>query len=544
MRNSIGNAGILAIAIVMLGVSGARAHFPWLTLNDNSRITYFFGENLSDRHYHLPASIAEAKFFSLDSGKPRTVETTSVKTNSFVGLESKQSVARDADVYSSVTFGVYHGSKLTYYSQYLGSVSLEHAEVTPLLDMRFQTQAVASQKETEFTVFWDGKPLQEVDVKLVGTEGTVLSTSRTNEGGQAKFLNENIPAGLNGIIVGPVTNTESGIYAETQYASATHCLTACFVQSGSDSPEQTPSLAELPFGITSFGAARLGDSLYVYGGHTGTAHEYSNETQSNQLLKMDLTGAMDHWQVIAEGERLQGLGMVAHDTRLILIGGFIARNTEGEPQDLHSQTQVRAFDVVTQEWSDLPPLPEGRSSHDAAIIGDRVYVVGGWNMDGDNATVWHTTALMMDLGQANPNWTPIATPPFQRRALALAEHAGKLYAIGGMNKADGPTRSTAWFDPNSNQWSSSPDLFGDEGMNGFGASAWSIQGQLIVTNNSGCIQVLSSDGKEWTRVGETQDARFFHRLLPFDKQSLVALGGANMSSGKFTKPEVLYVEKE
>ncbi len=544
MRSSNLHAGFLAMAIVMIGVSNVRAHFPWLTLNEDGRVNYFFGEDLSDRHYHLPASIAEAKFYSLDSGKLQAIENMPADTNSFVGLESKQAVERDADIYSTVTFGVYHGSKLTYYSQYLGNVVSELTDATPHLDTQFQAQAIATKDAMQFIVYWDREPLQEVEVKLMGADGKTLGTCRTNASGQATFSNQQIPAGLNGIIVGPVTKNESGTHAEAEYSSASHYLTACFVCSGTDSLHEPPVLAELPFGITSFGAARLGDSLYVYGGHTGTAHEYSSETQSNQLLKLNVTGEMDRWQVVADGERMQGLAMVAHDTRLIVIGGLAARNSEGEPQDLHSLTQVRAFDVETKEWSDLPSLPEGRSSHDAAIIGDRVYVVGGWNMEGDKATEWHTSALMMDLGQASPVWTHIATPPFQRRALALAEYTGKLYTIGGMNEADGPTRSTAYFDANSGQWSEGPDLIGDEGMNGFGAAAWSIQGRLIVTNNSGCIQVLSSDGKEWQQIGVTQDARFFHRLLPFDNQSLVALGGANMKSGKFTRPEVLVVTKD
>ena len=67
-------------------------------------------------------------------------------------------------------------------------------------------------------------------------------------------------------------------------------------------------------------------------------------------------------------EKGWGLAMVAHQDQLILLGGFTAMNKPGEDHDLRSQTAVRAFDTSTQEWSELPTLPAGRSSHDAAIL--------------------------------------------------------------------------------------------------------------------------------------------------------------------------------
>ena len=76
---------------------------------------------------------------------------------------------------------------------------------------------------------------------------------------------------------------------------------------------------------------------------------------------------------------------MAWKEKLIRIGGFTAMNKEGDDHDLHSQNQVAAFDVATKTWSDLPALPEPRSSLDAAILGDFVYVVGGWKLSGESS---------------------------------------------------------------------------------------------------------------------------------------------------------------
>ncbi|MDX1928749.1 MAG: hypothetical protein SFV81_19625 [Pirellulaceae bacterium] len=296
--------------------------------------------------------------------------------------------------------------------------------------------------------------------------------------------------------------------------------------------------APLPFAITSFGAARSGDSLYVYGGHTGDAHSYSNEAQSNKLLRLDLASP-SKWHEVAEGDRQQGLGMVAYKNKIILVGGFTAKNPEGTPQDLHSQARVRTFDTTTNTWSDLPELPEARSSHDAALIGDTLYVVGGWKMAGKEKTVWHETAWAMDLSAAEPKWVALPNPPFKRRAIATVEHQGKLFVIGGMNDKGGPVKAVSIYDPASKSWSEAPELIGKENMAGFGASGWSVDGRLIVTTYEGDIQQWDDAAKKWNLLGKATDARFFHRLLPIDAKHLIAIGGANMESGKFLDLELI-----
>jgi len=299
-------------------------------------------------------------------------------------------------------------------------------------------------------------------------------------------------------------------------------------------------LPELPMGLTSFGAARTEDAIYLYGGHTGQAHSYWNTSQSNQLLKWDLTAEQPEWELVAEGQhRLQGLAMVAHGERLILVGGFFASNQQGEPHSLHSQDQVSVYNLKANSWEQLPSLPQGRSSHDAMVLDDTLYVVGGWFMDGPDSTVWHDSAHRLDLTDPSAQWQELPQPGFHRRALALAAFDGKLYAVGGMAKQGGPTREVSIYDPLEKTWRPGPELVGDEGMVGFGAAAFPIQGRLVVTAYDGSVQVLSRDASHWMSVGETQEARFFHRMLPLNDQQLVSFGGANMEIGKFLTPEIV-----
>lgn len=310
-------------------------------------------------------------------------------------------------------------------------------------------------------------------------------------------------------------------------------------KSATDKPAAEAQLPALPRAITSFGADVLGDSLYVYGGFHGTAHHYSQQGQSDQLLQLDLKHPTE-WKVAATGPKLQGHALVAHGGKLYRVGGFTARNTEKEDQDLWSLTDFARFDPKTKKWEQLPPMPTPRSSFDAIVIGDTLYVVGGWSMQGDKDAEWQETALAVDLTQSPLKWRTIAKPPFQRRALATATLDGKLYAVGGMQPDGKVTRRTAIYDPKSNEWSEGPELPGED-MNGFGAAAFPLGNRLYVTTALGQLLALSEEGTAWKSQGKSETARFFHRMLPVDPHHFALIGGASMQTGKFAETERLKV---
>lgn len=301
-------------------------------------------------------------------------------------------------------------------------------------------------------------------------------------------------------------------------------------------------LPDLPESLTSFGGAVCGDSLYVYGGHTGSAHSYSVEEQSDRFYRLDL-GEGKAWEELPAGPRLQGLALVGHRDNIYRLGGFTALNEEGEDQDLHSQASFARFDVETRQWTELTPLPEPRSSFDAAVSGNKLMVVGGWSMQGEAENVWHQTAWIFDLSDEAAQWKPVPKPPFQRRALSVAALDDKFYAIGGMQSDNEMTTRVDIYDPKTRQWKKGPNLRGDASA-GFGSAAFATGGRLYVSTIRGDFQRLSRDGQSWEVLCKIEPSRFFHRMLPRDDDSLLLLGGANMSIGKFTEIEQLDVTNE
>jgi hypothetical protein len=158
-------------------------------------------------------------------------------------------------------------------------------------------------------------------------------------------------------------------------AAAVVGLCALFSGCATQPPINT-SLAPLPETITSFGAATSDGWLYAFGGHKGQRHDYSIEMVSGSFERLRLSDGRA-WETLPSAAPGQGVALVAHGHYLYRIGGMAARNHEGAKQDLYSLALVQRFDVRRQHWEDIAPLPLPRSSHDAAVIGNKIYVAGG-----------------------------------------------------------------------------------------------------------------------------------------------------------------------
>jgi outer membrane protein assembly factor BamB len=288
------------------------------------------------------------------------------------------------------------------------------------------------------------------------------------------------------------------------------------------------ALPPLPQPATSFGAAIAGDWLYVYGGNTGKAHEFNRECVKGDFFRLKLPDGAA-WEALPGGTPLLSSSLVAHEGKVIRLGGMNARNEKGAKNDLHSTDEVLRYDPATQQWEKLPPLPEPRSSHDAVVVGDTLYVGGGWTLAGDDgdgaAGVWQKTALALDLRNPASGWKT-QPQPFQRRALAAVAHGDRIWFLGGMNSSDEPSRAVDWWEPQTGAWGKGPDL-PDGSMAGFGIAGCAAGGKVLASPLSGKISALSADGSKWEEIAKLDPARFFHRLLPLADGRLVAVGGSN-----------------
>lgn len=289
----------------------------------------------------------------------------------------------------------------------------------------------------------------------------------------------------------------------------------------------------MPEAVTSFGAVTSDGWLYVFGGHKGERHEYSAEMVSGSFHRLNLSEGRA-WEQLLDAAPGQGQPLVAHGSYVYRVGGMAARNHEGEKQDLFSTDLVQRFDSRARQWENLPPLPTPRSSHDAVLVGDKLYVAGGWRVSGGTReAVWPTNALVLDLKNPNAGWKGFPQP-FQRRALALATLDSRVFCIGGMDSNNKPTLAVEIFDPSTGQWSKGPDLPPGENK-GFSCSAIAQDGRIYVTAFQGDLLRLATDEKSWEVVGRLEHPRMAHRLVAAGTTQLIALGGED---GEEKRPDL------
>lgn len=556
----------LPIALLVASVvfaHPAQAHFAWLAIDDDGHAVMWFGESTDDRTYPMPESIRAIELHA--NASDQAIAIKPVDGDDLVGIRSVDVIDADSELFGTVTYGLYHGTQLTYHVETLPQTDPAEWPQEGRSDAVLQTVIRPDdQGGVNVTVLRDGKPLPSTGVKLYGEDGDEQADRETDNQGGVHFTNQEVQSGLNAVIVGYSDDGAQGTFNGEKYASTTDYVTATFrMPKSSDDrsnakeqprpePQVDPAsgartgpaeLPELPENLTSFGAAIADGNLYLYGGHTGGAHSYSQEEQSDRFWSLNLSqGKNGQWQELPGGPNLQGLALVAHRGHVIRLGGFSAVNAKGEDHDLQSQSTVASYDPKSKTWSKLAALPAPRSSFDAAVLGDKVYVIGGWNLHGESdQSEWHDTAWSLDLNDASAKWQPLAPPPFQRRAVSVAAHQGKLYVIGGMTSDNETTHRVAIYDPASDSWSEGPDLPGT-GMSGFGSASFATGGHLYVTSMDGFVSKLADDGKSWSTIAKTDRERFFHRMLPVSDHELLMIGGASMEVGKFSEIDRIEVK--
>jgi len=539
----------LLLAMVFGLPAMANAHFLWIVTQPDEKAPadkvqvakVYFSETAAPDDPALLDRVAKAQAWSLSDQRGESKALKLVRKDDALVAEIPAE-RHHAPVVLRQTYGVTtRGGEsflLNYYAKGypfplpgtwrgVNDAELLKFEIVPRLD---------GEAGVAFKVLWQGEPQAGETVTVEGPGLSAKIEGTTDERGV--FRCRLAEAGLYSIRARH-TETKSGEHEGKAYQAVRHYTTLALPFSPLRLQPSRHDLPALTRGITSFGAAVAGDWLYVYGGHIGRAHEYSKDEQSGDLLRVNLRDPKA-WEMLPGGPKLAGTALVAHAGKIFRIGGFTARNSSDQPESLWSQNDFSRFDPTTGGWQSLAPLPHGRSSHDAAVLGNTLYVVGGWEMK-ESEKNWHDTMLAIDLSSADPAWKVIPQP-FQRRALSVAVWHDRLYAMGGMLPKGDSTTAVSVYDPATKDWSDGPPLIGG-GLEGFGSSAFACGENLFVTTISGAVQQLSKASPRWEIVGQLAHPRFFHRLLPWQNDKLVIVGGANMMTGKILELELLPVSE-
>jgi Kelch motif len=161
-------------------------------------------------------------------------------------------------------------------------------------------------------------------------------------------------------------------------------------------------------------AARLGDFVYVVGGFDAAGHT------TPEVQRMNLRS--ERWNAVsAMPEALNHMSAVAYRGQLYVVGGYAS------PGDT-STDAVRSFwryDPRSGRWQAMPDAPIPRAAAGAAVLGHRLYVVGGRN----DATAALSSLAIFDFDTGR--WSLGPSLAHAREHVAAVAAGGSIWALGG-----------------------------------------------------------------------------------------------------------------
>jgi hypothetical protein len=266
---------------------------------------------------------------------------------------------------------------------------------------------------------------------------------------------------------------------------------------------QSPSPAQLagpwqlgtasPFPVEMVPAAVVGGRIWVVGGLTGPEQstkktEFYDPTLHTWGPGPPLPIALSHAM------------MVGYQQTVWVIGGFVQRGSNPTAGD---SARVLILNKNQDGWINGPSLHHARAAGAAAVVGNKIVVVGGRTGDPGklvtpteiyNGTSWHDS-------------TPIPVPGDH---VAAASDGTFLYAVGGAKLTSAiNTAAVQRFNPATGQWTQLTHL--QAAANAVGAAV--VGGQLITFGGSNLgtvfntVRAYNLTAKTWSSLPPMPQAR-------------------------------------
>ena len=196
--------------------------------------------------------------------------------------------------------------------------------------------------------------------------------------------------------------------------------------------------ADKPTPVANIGAAVLEGRMYVPGGYTA-------DGEVTDVLEV-YDPRTDQWSSSAPLPAPRcAYGLTAFEGQLYLFGGWDGSSYVGT---------VYRYDPQADAWSEEVPLSKPRGFLEAAALAGHIYVVGGYDGVREYALceVYHPQEGKKK--EAKEGWSSCAPMTVGRGGLGVAVVGDRLYAIGGGISGEWEIFSNEWYDPRQDIWTS------------------------------------------------------------------------------------------
>lgn len=187
--------------------------------------------------------------------------------------------------------------------------------------------------------------------------------------------------------------------------------------------------------------------------------------------------------------------------RIAVVGGLTA---ESEASAL-----AHVWEPTADVWDPLPELPLGLHHMAVVSFDERLWVIGGYTVDGDE--LFAPVDRVFSLGVGEEAWTEEPSLPAPRGALAATVADGRIIVAGGVGP-DGDVLATSLvFDPADTVWEDGPQMTVRRehfAMTTAGGDVYAIAGRIGgIGDNHDTVEVLREGSDAWAPAPSLEHSR-------------------------------------
>ena len=255
----------------------------------------------------------------------------------------------------------------------------------------------------------------------------------------------------------------------------------------------------------------IGDTVYVGGGFA------DNDRDRCTVMKLE----QDQWTKLPEYTAMY-FAMTSLANRLVLVGGY-------DPSNKKRTNQLAVFG--SGEWTHpYPPMNIARNSSTAVSFNNHIIVAGGRNEE--------PTSSVEVLDVASRRWYIAQSLPNQRSVLKSTLIGNTLYLLGGYDHTGSATKTVHHVDLNEliakalsnldtpTLWQTLQEvpLVWSAPLS-IGRSLLAIGGRDDRDNPSSSIHIYQLDTRRWVKVGDLPTARYSCTCSVLPSGEVIVAGG-------------------